>query len=105
VCLELGSFRLLWVVVCGTGTVPCVTAYKWAKVFHMHPQDVDKMDSTDLAGVAVWVLWGVVVGPPLGFWAQFRCVSGRPLERVGVEGETPVRENTFVVSDDCPRAG
>jgi large subunit ribosomal protein L20 len=44
------------------------------------------------------------VGPPLGFWAQFRCVSGRPLERVGVEGETPVRENTFVVSDDCPRA-
>ena len=47
VCLELGSFCLLWVVVCGTGTVPCVTACKWARDFHMHPQDVDKMDSTD----------------------------------------------------------
>jgi hypothetical protein len=56
VCLELGSFRLLWVVVCGTGTVPCVTAYKWAKVFHMHPQDVDKMDSQGVHSRAFTIL-------------------------------------------------
>jgi hypothetical protein len=31
------------------------------------------------------------------------CVSGRPLERVGVEGETPVRENMLGVSDGVPR--
>ena len=47
-----------------------------------------------LAGVAVWVLWGVDVWglPFLG-----RCVhgvSGRFLERVAVVGESPVREST-----------
>ena len=39
------------------------------------------------------------MGFPQGSWAQCGCVSGRPLERVGVEGETPVRENMIVVSD------
>lgn len=29
-------------------------------------------------------------------------VSGRPLERVGVEGETPVHENVLGVSDGVP---
>ena len=34
---------------------------------------------------------GSSAGVPNVVW----CVSGRPLERVGVEGETPVRENAL----------
>ena len=30
------------------------------------------------------------------------CVSGRPLERVAVVGESPVRENMACVVDDAP---
>jgi hypothetical protein len=33
VCLELGSSCLLWVSACGTGTVPCAAACKWAGDF------------------------------------------------------------------------
>jgi hypothetical protein len=52
-----------------------------------------------LAGVAVWVLWGVIVWglPSLGCGV---CgVSGRFLERVAVVGESPVRENVTACMD------
>jgi hypothetical protein len=46
------------------------------------------------AGVAVGVLWGVVVEVLPRFRGSCCGVSGRPLERVGVVGDTPVREST-----------
>ena len=46
------------------------------------------------AGVAVGVLWGVVVEVLPRFRGSCCGVSGRLLERVGVVGDTPVREST-----------
>ena len=45
------------------------------------------------AGVAVGVLWDVVVWALPGPRGRVCGVSGRPLERVAVVGESPVREN------------
>jgi hypothetical protein len=54
------------------------------------------------AGVAVGVLWGVVVLVlPSRRW-HVRGVSGRFLERAAVVGESPVRENTACVMDFVP---
>jgi hypothetical protein len=47
------------------------------------------------AGVAVVVLWGVVVWTLPGLRGRVCGVSGRFLERVAVVGESPVRENAM----------
>ena len=52
----------------------------------------------------MWVLWGlIVVDLPPGLDGMLCGVSGRPLERVAVVGESPVRENAACVVDVCSR--
>ena len=54
------------------------------------------------AGVAVVVLWDLVVMILPSRGLRERGVSGRFLERVAVVGESPVRENTWRVVDFAP---